>query len=149
MRQLVEGCAVPIDRFEIRRRPRHLHEIARRVVVGARTADAEIRTGSGNQRLGSGLNLAWWRRDNRSSDLLGQTMALVCVEDGKALEKRDGARLLAGFRGAPTLVVRGEAIDIDDGRSPLALPDMAAESERLAKGQPVLSSKAVIDDGPP
>jgi antirestriction protein ArdC len=81
---------VPIDRFEISRRRWHLHEIARRVVVGARTADSKIRTGCRNQRLGSGLNLAWWRRDNRSSDLLRQTTALVCIEDGKALEKCDG-----------------------------------------------------------
>src|SRR5665647_1898382 len=126
MTELMESGAVPIDRIEIGRRRRHLHEIARRVVVGTRTADAKIRTGGGNQRLGPWLNLAWWRRDNRSRNLLGQAITLVRVENGKALEKRDGARLLAGFRGAPTLVVRGEAISIDDGRSPLALPDMAA-----------------------
>ncbi len=140
---------MPIDRLEISRRRWHLHEIACRVVVGARTADAEIRAGCGNQRLGSGLNLAWWRRNDRSSDLLGQAIALVGVEDGKALEKRDRARLLAGFRGAPTFVVRGEAIGIDDGRSPLALPDVAAEPERLAKGEPALSGETVLDDGSP
>src|SRR5450631_1650152 len=149
MTEFMECGPVPIDRFEISRRRWHLHEIARHIVVGARTADAEIRTGSGNQRLGSGLNLAWWRRDNRSSDLRGQTIALVCVEDGKALEKRDGARLLASFRGAPTFVVRSEAIGIDAGRSPFALPDIAAEPERLAKGEPALSREAVLDDGAP
>src|SRR6266567_4149430 len=60
MTELMECSPVPIDRFEISRRRWHLHEIAGRVVVGARTADAEIRTGRGNQRLGSGLNLTWW-----------------------------------------------------------------------------------------
>ena len=149
MTELMECGPVPIDRLEIGRRRRHLHEIARRVVVGARTADAEIRAGGGDQRLGSGLNLAWWRRDDRSSDLLGQAIALVRVEDGKALEKRDGTRLFAGLRGAPTFVVRGEAIGIDDGRSPFALPDMAAKPERLAKGEPALSGKAVLDNGTP
>jgi hypothetical protein len=106
MTELMERGPVPIDRLEIGSRRRHLHEIARSVVVGARTADAEIRTGGGNQRLGSGLNLAWWRRDDRSSDLLGQAIALGRVENGKALEKRDGTRLLAGLCGASTFVVR-------------------------------------------
>jgi hypothetical protein len=147
MSELMKCGPVPIDRFEIGIRRRHLHEIARRGVVGARTADAEIRAGGGNQRLGSGLNPAWWRRDDRGSDALGQAIALVRVEDGKALEKRDGARLFTSLRGAPTFVVRGEAIGIDDGRSPLALPDMAAESERLAKSEPALSGKAVLDNG--
>jgi hypothetical protein len=140
---------VPIDRFEIDSRRWDLHEIARRVVVGTRTADTEIRAGGGDQRLGSGLNLIWWRRDDRGSDLLGQAIALVRVEDGKALEKRDGTRLFTGLRGAPTFVVRGEAIGIDDGRSPLALPDVTAKPERLAKGKPALSGKTVLDDGTP
>jgi hypothetical protein len=149
MTELMERGPVPIDRLEIGRRRRHLHEIGRRVVVGARTADAEIGAGGGNQRLGSRLNLIWWRRDDRSSNLLGQTFALVDVKDGKALEKRDGARLLTGLRGAPTFVVRRKAIGIDDGRSPLTLPDMAAEPEGLAKGEPALSSEAVLYDCPP
>src|SRR5450756_2018814 len=149
MRQFVEGRAVPIDRFEVSRRRWHLHEIARRVVVGAPAADAEIRAGGGNQRLGAWLNLTWWRRDNRSRNLLGQAIALVGVEDGKALEKRDGAGLFASLCGAPAFVLRGEAIGIDDGRSPLALPDMAAEPERLAKGEPALSGEAALNNRPP
>jgi hypothetical protein len=116
---------------------------------GARTADAEIRAGGGDQGLGSGLNLIWWRRDDRGSDPLGQAIALVRVEDGKTLEKRDGTRLFTGLRGAPTFVVRGEAIGIDDGRSPLALPDVAAKSEGLAKSEPALSGKTVLGDGTP
>jgi len=80
MTELVECGPVPIDRLEIGSRRRHLHEIARCVVVGARTADAEVRAGGGDQRLGSGLNLAWWRRDDRCSDLLRQAIALVRVE---------------------------------------------------------------------
>jgi hypothetical protein len=58
MTELMECGPVPIDRFEISHRRRHLHEITRRVVVGARTADAEIRAGRRDQRLSSGLNLA-------------------------------------------------------------------------------------------
>src|SRR5882672_2450750 len=148
MTELMERGPVPIDRLEIGRRRRHLHEIAGRVVVGAPAADSEIRARGGNQCLGAWLNLTWRRRDNRRRNLLGQ-IALVDVEDGKALEKRDSAWLLASFGGAPTFVVRREAIGIDDGRSPLALPDMAAEAERLAKGEPALSGEAVLDDCPP
>ena len=147
--ELMESRPVPIDRFEIGRWRWHLHEIARRVVVGACTADAEIGARGCNQCLGSWLNLTWRRRDNRRRNLLGQAIALVGVKDGKALEKRDRARLLVGFRGAPTFVVRGEAISIDDGRSPFALPDMAAEPERLAKGEPALSGEAMLDDRTP
>src|SRR5882672_8430915 len=106
MTELMERGPVPIDWLEIGSRRRHLDEIARRVVVGARTADSEIRAGRGNQSLRSGLNLARWRRDDRRRNLLGQAIALVGVEDGKALEKRDRARLLASFGGAPTFVVR-------------------------------------------
>lgn len=149
MTEFMKSGPVPIDRLEIGSRRWDLHEIARRVVVGARTADAEICAGGGDQRLGSGLNLIGWRQDDRGSDLLGQAVALVDVEDGKALEKRDGTRLLTGLRGAPTFVVRGEAIGIDDGRSSLALPDMAAKPERLAKSEPALSGKTMFDNGTP
>jgi len=41
MTEFMESGSVPIDRLEIGSRRRHLHEIARRVVVGARTADAK------------------------------------------------------------------------------------------------------------
>src|ERR1700675_3389792 len=149
MTEFMKCGPVPIDRLEIGRRRWHLHEIARLVVVGARTADAEIRAGGGDPRLGSRLNLIWRRRDNRGSDPLGQAITLVRVEDGKTLEKRDGTRLFAGLRGAPTFVVRGEAIGIADQCSPFALPDMPAKPERLAKSEPALSGKTVLDDGTP
>jgi len=128
MPELMESGPVPIDWFEIGRRRWHLHEIARRVVIGARTADAEICARGCNQCLGAWLNLTWRRRDNRRRNIFGQSITLVGVRNGKALEKRDRTRLLVGFRGAPTFVVRGEAISIDDGRSPFALPDMAPEA---------------------
>ena len=133
MRQFVEGGAVPIDLFETRARRRHLHEITSRVVVGTGTADAEVRASGGDQRLRLRLDLTGRWRDHQSSDALRQAVALVGVEDGKALEKRDDARLLARFRSAPTFVLRREAIGIDDGRAPLALPDMAAEPSAWRK----------------
>src|SRR5260370_13557032 len=101
MTELMKCGPVPIDRLEIGSRRWDLHEIAGRVVVGARTADAEIRAGGGNQRLGSGLNLIWWRRDGRGSDPFGQAIALVPVEDRKTLEKPDATRLSTGLPGRP------------------------------------------------
>ena len=71
------------------------------------------------------------------------------LKTSKALEKRDRARLFAGLRGALALALGNEAIGIDDGGSPLALPDMAAEPERLTKGQPALAGEAVLNDGAP
>src|SRR3546814_17280070 len=67
----------------------------------------------------------------------------------EALEERDGARRLAGFRRAPAFVVQREAVGIDDGGSALALADIAAEPERLAEGQPALAGEATLDDGAP
>src|SRR3981081_2360580 len=80
---------------------------------------------------------------------LSKTFSVTWAVNRKALEKRDSARLLAGFRGAPTFVVRGEPSGIDDSGSPFALPDVAAEPERLAKGEPVLSGEAALDNGAP
>jgi hypothetical protein len=60
----MEGGPVPIDRLEKGYRRWHLHEITRRVVVGARAADPEIRARGYNQCLGAWLNLICWRRDN-------------------------------------------------------------------------------------
>ncbi len=58
-------------------------------------------------------------------------------------------RFLAGLAGASLLVVRHEAVGIDDGGAVLALAHIAAERERLAKGQPALGGEAVLDHGAP
>jgi hypothetical protein len=71
---------------------------------------------------------------------------LIRVEDGKTLEEWDDAWLFAGLRGAPTFIVGDEAISIDHHRFPFAFHHMAAASERLAEGEPVLSGKALLDD---
>src|SRR3546814_15540988 len=46
-------------------------------------------------------------------------------------------------------VVRHEAVGIDDGGAVLALADIAAERERLAKRQPALPGEALLDDAAP
>jgi hypothetical protein len=42
----------------------------------------------------------------------------------------------------------GHAI-LDHGRSAFTLPDVAAKPERLAKSEPALSGKTVLDNGTP
>ena len=74
---------------------------------------------------------------------------MVGVEESETLEERDRARLFPGLRGMLALTLGNEAIGIDDGGSPLSLPDMAAEPERLTKGQPALAGEAVFNDGAP
>src|SRR5260221_14621930 len=130
MTQFMEGGAVPIDRFKIRARRRYLHEIARRVVVGACATDAEIRAGGGDQGLRLRLDLARRRRNNRSGHVFGQAVPLVGVEDGEAFEEWDRARLLPGLRGAAALVLRRGTGRQKDRRSAFAPPHSAPETDR-------------------
>ena len=74
-----------------------------------------------------------------------QTFALRQVEDGEALEERDRLRFLAGLLHPLLLVIRNEAVGIDDGGAVLALADIAAERQRLAEGDPALDREAVLD----
>src|SRR3546814_20615182 len=85
-----------------------------------------------------------WRRRN-DGQLLRQVLALLRIEDREALQKRDRLGVLAGLAGALFLVVRHEAVGIADGGAVLALADIAAERERLAKSQPALPGEAPLD----
>jgi hypothetical protein len=85
-----------------------------------------------------------------SASTLGrQVFALGGVEDGEPLQEWDRGRFLAGLAGASLLVIRYKAVCIDDGRAVLALAHIAAERERLAKGQPALRGEAMLDHRAP
>ena len=135
---------MPVDRLEIRGRRRHLHEIAGRVVVGARAADAEIRPVAAIKASAWGTIWPGGGGDRRG-DLVGQAVALVGVEDGEALEERDRARLFAGLRGAPRSSSGHETIRVNDNGTALAFPDVAAETERLTECEPALAREAAFD----
>src|SRR3546814_1298228 len=101
--------------------------------VGAVAADAESNAGRGYQRFDPGFDqTGQWRRRN-DGQLLRQVIALLRIEDREALQKRDRLGVLAGLAGALFLVVRHEAVGIDDGGAVLALADIAAEREALAR----------------
>ena len=136
--ELMECRAVPIDRLEICLRRRDLHIVVRGHVEGPAAADAEIDAARLDQRLNLGLDRPRFRRRCGDYEILRQTFALRKVEDSEALEERDRLRFLAGFSRPFLLVVGNEAVGIDNGGAVLALADIAAEAEGLAKRQPEL-----------
>ncbi len=71
------------------------------------------------------------------------------VEDGEALQERDGLWVVAGLAGTFLFFVWHETVSIDDGRTTFAFPNVAAKRQRLAESQPALAGKAVFDDGTP
>ena len=107
----------------------------RGAVEGSRSADAEFRTGGGDQRLGLRLDQAWWRRRRDAGDVFRQALALIGVKYREAFEEGDRLRVLTGIRCAPSLLVGHEAIGVDDGRAAFALSDVTAEPEGLAEGR--------------
>lgn len=149
MTEFVECGAVPVDRLEIGLRRRDLHIVVRRHVEGPAAADAEIDAARIDQRLDLGLEQPGFRRRGGDHEVLRQAFALPQVEDGEALEERDRLRFLAGLSRPFLLVVGNEAVGIDDGGAVLALADIAAEAEGLAKRQPALGREAVLDHGTP
>ena len=149
MAQLMQGRAVPVDRLEIGLRRRDHHEVRTRRIEGAVAADAEVDAGRPDQRLDPGLDQARQRRWRDGRNLGRQVFALGGVEDCEPFQERDCGRFLAGLAGASLLVIRHKAVGIDDGGAVLALAHIAAERERLAKGQPALCGEAVLDHGAP
>ncbi|MBB6414190.1 hypothetical protein HNQ71_006899 [Mesorhizobium sangaii] len=71
--------------------------------------------------------------------MFGQVVALRDIEDGEALQKRHGPRLVAIGPCAVLLVFGNKAVGMHDGRAVFALPDIAAKGKRLPEGQPVLA----------
>ena len=136
---------MPVDRLEIGLRRRDLHIVVRGHVEGPAAADAEIDAGRFDQRLDLGLDQPGFRRRCGDHEILRQIFALRQVEDSEALEERDRLRFLAGLSRPFLLVVGNEAVGIDDGGAVLALADVAAETEGLAKGEPALDREAVLD----
>ncbi len=66
MTEFMQRRAMPVDRFEIDLRWRHLHIVMRWCVEGAAAADAEVDARRLDQRLDRGLDQARLRR--RRSD---------------------------------------------------------------------------------
>ena len=127
MAEFVETGAVVIDGLVKGRLRRHLDAIDAGDVEGARAADMELRAGRGDQGLGTRDDISVRGRGRRRGERLRQAVALLDIEDGKALEEGNRSRL-APFRRRLFLFGLGrEAVGIDDRDAPLPFPDMPAE----------------------
>jgi hypothetical protein len=74
---------------------------------------------------------------------------LIGIEDREPLEEWDCLCVFAGLNSALLLVVRHEAVGIDDGGAALAFADVTAKIERLSEREPTLAGEAALDDGAP
>jgi hypothetical protein len=147
--EFVQRRAVPVDRVEIGLGRGHPHVVLRRNVKGAIAADPEIHLGRMDERLDPGLDQAGWGRGRDRQDALRQVVTLGGVEDGEALEERNGARVAPSVVCPLLLVVGHEAVGVDDGRAALTFPYVASKGEGLAESQPALRRVAALDHRSP
>ena len=100
-----------------------------------RAADPKIDRSHSDQRFGLRQDQAGLDGRGRRCHLLRQAIALECIEDYEALQKRDRPRLVTGLRRTPPFIVGLEAIGLDDGRAALAFTHIPAETQGLAEGR--------------
>ena len=116
----------------------------RRAVEGARPANADIGASCGDQRLGLWQNQPFGRWRRGRGEIHRQPVALVGVEHGEAFQKWDAIGLASVALRPPALLVRHEAVGVDHGGAALALADVAAKPEGLAKGKPALTGETTL-----
>src|SRR5262245_14279814 len=87
--ELMRQCAAKIYRIEEGLRRRHADEVSSHVVVGLVAADADVCAGRPDQLLGLREDQAGVDRRHRGSDAFRQSLALLGVEHGEALQERD------------------------------------------------------------
>jgi hypothetical protein len=147
--ELMHGGPVPVDGLEIGLRPRDLNEIMDGAVEGAIAANAEVGAGRGDQCFGVRQDESFGNRCRSARQFRREMLALVGVEHGEVLEERNRVRLVTvALRPLPFLIGH-EAIRIHDGGTMLALANVPAETERLAKRKPILGAEAVLDYSAP
>src|ERR1700686_3839060 len=149
MTEFMQRGAMPIDRLEIGLRRRDLHVVFGRSIEGALAANAKRYAGGLDEGFDRRFNQVRRRWRSCGCDLARQIHALVSVENGKTLEERDGLPLFTGLGRTPFLIARHETIGVDDGRAAFALANVAAERERLTKGEPTLTGESAFDHGSP
>jgi hypothetical protein len=145
MAQFVQCRAKPVDRLEESSLGRHLHHVMGGGIERFPATDAEGYPAALDHAISAGNGQLGRNRRHGGNHVLGQVLALVEVEHGKALEKGHGARFAVFVPGLGGFLARGEAIGIADHRALLAAPDMAPGRFGLAIGQPALRGKALLD----
>ena len=104
MTEFMQRRAVPVDRLEIGLRRRDLHIVFGRCVECAISTNAKRDSGGLDQGFDRGFDQARRRWRRSGGDLVGQFLALIGVEDGKALEEWNCLRFFAGLGGASFFV---------------------------------------------
>ena len=108
---------------------RHLHIVGIDRVIGAVAAEADVGAGVAAENLGADDACERIeRRLGRRREMPWQTVDLLAVEDGVALEERD--RVLGLLAVVGSLGAR-DAIGIDDETAMFAFVDLAAQLGRL------------------
>ena len=112
-------------------------------------ADPEIYAGRADQSLGLRQHEVGFNRRRGRHQLFGQPLALGDVEHREPLEESNRPGFIAGLKGLAPFVLGRKTVGVNDGRAALALAHMAAKAQRLAKGQPALPGKSVLDHSAP
>ena len=137
MAEFMKRGAVEVHRLVERLLRGQLHRVEHGCIKGMITADADVCATGRHQCLGLRDRRAWGEH-NRCGHLLGQSLALVDVEDGEALEERHLPRLARLVGCTCLLAFRREAVGIANGNPALALAHAATQRLCLAEGEPAL-----------
>jgi hypothetical protein len=149
MTKLVQGGAIPVDLFAERLTRRHLHDILIGCIIGDRSSDPKVSAAGRDQRFGTRHDVGFGWQSRRCRHRLGQSLALVDIEHGEALEKRNGPRVAILVMGPGLFALGCEAIGITNGHAFLATFDGPASQLRLPKGKPALRTEPTVDHGSP
>src|SRR5579859_7416624 len=147
--KLVKAGSVIIDLLEEGGLRRHLDEIGGVHIEGVLSADAEIGLRRFDQRFGMGDEVALGKDRRTGKEMVRQAVALGDIEDGEALEERDGFGLAAFLPRALQFILGNEAVGVANRRAALAFADIAAQVQRLPEGEPMLMGKALLDNRAP
>ena len=128
---------------------RQADEVLAQVVKGFAPCLADGRAAGGNQVFGSGMLLGFGINGRRRDDMRGQSLALLHIEDGEALEERDAGGIVAAGLYPFALGLGNKAVGVANDGATFALADMTAKAQGLAEGQPFLRGKAPTNDGIP
>lgn len=147
MTEFMQRCAVPVDGFKIGLRRWDLYIVFGCDIECAISTNPKWNSAGLDQGVDRGFDEASRRWRRSGGNVVGQFLALIGVENGKAFEEWNRLRVFAGLSGASLFVIRHETISVDDCGAALSLAHVAAEREGLTKGEPTLTCKSVFDHG--
>jgi len=149
MGAFMQRRAMPVDGLEEGLGRRHHHIVRCRRVVSPVAANTKVDSACPDQRIDRGLDQPGLGRRHGRHEVLRQAVTLSDIENREALQERDRLGFVAGLSGTPAFIVRHESVGINDGGATLALADIAAKRQGLAKRKPALAREAMTDHSAP